>query len=354
MGVIIMKRFIILTLTSILFLSNVSLFSQEKQYTVMFYNVENLFDVYDDPNILDDEFLPEGPKNWTESKYKKKLSNIEQVLFAVASANKSFPTIIGVSEIENRRVLDDVVSQPKLAKANYQIVHYDSPDARGVDVALFYRPDQFKYLWSTPIKTVIPDRPDFRTRDILAVCGTIDGELFLIFVNHWPSRRGGNEASEYLRVGAAQTLKNYIEYQQILHPDVKIIIMGDLNDDPVDKSIYETLGAKGKTSEVKPFGLFNPFYAMLKAGYGSLGYDDAWNIFDNIIINENLLNATTGELKIQKAPKSKYYGTIFKRTFMVQQEGQYKNYPLRTYSGNTFMGGYSDHFPVFILIGKDK
>lgn len=349
-----MNKKIYVIVAALLLVSTIVVAQKDKKpYTVMFYNVENLFDIYDDPNVLDDEFLPEGPKNWTQAKYEKKLSNIEQVIFSIASENKSYPTIIGVSEIENRRVLDDIVSQPKLAKANYQIVHYDSPEARGVDVALFYRPDQFKYLWSVPIKTVVPEIPNFKTRDILAVCGTIEGELFLFFVNHWSSRRGGSEASEFLRVGAANTVKKYIDYQQILHPEVKIVIMGDLNDDPTNKSIYEVLGAKGKPSEVEPFGMFNPFYAMLKAGYGSLGYQDSWNIFDNIIINENLLNATYGELKIQKAHKSKFYGTIFKRTFMVQQEGQYKNYPLRTYSGNAFLGGYSDHFPVFILIGKD-
>lgn len=355
MGILTMRK-LLLASALILLLSSVALSAQPEQgkrYSVVFYNVENLFDIYDDPNVHDEEFLPEGAKNWTKAKYKKKLANIEEVLFAIASANKSFPTIIGVSEIENRRCLDDLISQSKLAKANYQIVHYDSPEARGVDVALFYRPDQFKYEWSVPIRTIIPEIPDFKTRDILAVYGRIEGEPFCFFVNHWSSRRSGSESSAFLRIGAANTVRHFADSLMQAEPDVKIVIMGDLNDDPVDKSIYEVLGAKGKPSEVEKYGYFNPYWAMLKAGYGSLAYQDAWNIFDNQIINENLLNSTTGFLKIQKAPKSKFYGNIFKRPFMIQQEGQYKGYPLRTYSGNTFMGGYSDHFPVFLLIGKD-
>lgn len=349
----IMKRRIIIAPLVLLLFAGVSLFGQNKRYTVMFYNVENLFDLFNDPNVNDDEFTPEGPKEWSEVKYLKKLSNIQDVIYNIAGSNKAFPTIIGVSEIENRRVLDDLISQPKLAKANYQIVHYDSPEARGVDVALFYRPDQFAFELSKPIRPYIPEWPEFKTRDILAVCGRIEGELFCFFVNHWSSRRGGSESSEYLRVGQAETLRHFTDSLQIAHPDIKIVIMGDMNDDPINKSLYEVIGAKGKPSEVKTNGMFNPFYAMLKAGYGSLAYQDAWNIFDNIVINENLLNATSGNLKIQKAPKSKFYGNIFKRPFMIQQEGQYKGYPLRTYSGNAFMGGYSDHFPVFILIGKE-
>lgn len=353
MGIVMMNKRLYIAIIFFLFGSALTLHGQEnKRYSVVFYNVENLFDLYDDPITYDEEFLPDGAKQWTEAKYQKKLANIEEVLFAIASANKSYPTIIGVSEIENRRVLDDLISQPRLAKMNYQIVHYDSPEPRGVDVALFYRPDQFKYEWSVPIRTRIPELPSFKTRDILAVFGRIEGEPFCFFVNHWSSRRSGSASSEFLRVGAANTVRHFADSLQAAQPDVKIVIMGDLNDDPIDRSIYEVLGAKGKPSEVKPGGYFNPYYAMLKAGYGSLAYQDAWNIFDNQIINENLLNATTGELKIQKAPKNKFYGNIFHRPFMVQQEGQYKNYPLRTYSGNTFMGGYSDHFPVFILIGK--
>lgn len=327
-------------------------YGQEKNYTVVFYNLENFFDTVNDQNVLDDEFTPEGPKKWNEAKYNKKLANIEKVFFSIASENKSFPTIIGVSEIENRKVLEDIASTPKLLPANYQIVHYDSPERRGVDVALFYRPDQFEYEWSDPIKPIIPEFQDFKTRDILAVCGRIEGELFCFFVNHWSSRWGGAEASSFLRCGAAQTVRDYTDSLLQVYPDIKFAIMGDMNDDPIDESLYEVLGAKETPAKAKETGFFNPFYKMLKDGYGSLAYHDAWNIFDNIVINTNLLNGGEGKLKIKKGKSGKYYGNIFKRKFMIQQEGQYKNYPLRTYVGNDFQGGYSDHFPVYILIGK--
>ena len=332
----------------------VALHSQEgKDYTVMFYNVENLFDIYDDPMVADEEFTPDGPKDWTEHKYREKISHIGQVIFDIAKANASYPAIIGVSEVENRRVLDDLVSVPDLLRANYQIVHYDSPEARGIDVALIYRPDIFKYEWSKPIRPVIPEWPDFRTRDILAVFGTIDGEEFCFFVNHWSSRRGGSHASEYLRCGCAATLKRFTDSLSAVHPDVKIVIMGDMNDDPDDRSLTEVLGGKAKPELVQDGEFFNPFISMHKAGYGTLGYQDAWNLFDNILVSKTLLeDGGDGQLRIRKAGKGKYYGNIFRRPYLIQQKGKFKNYPFRTFSGNTYLGGYSDHLPVYILIGK--
>ena len=344
------RIFISILLILVSFLS----FGQEQnKHIIMFYNVENLFDIYDDPVVRDDEFTPDGPKEWTDAKYRKKLGNIEEVIYSVAASKHNYPAIIGVSEIENRRVLDDLVSTSKLARANYQIVHYDSPEARGVDVALLYRPDIFKYEKSDVFQPEIPERPGFKTRDILAVYGRIEGELFCFFVNHWSSRIGGAEQSEFLRVGCAQTLRDYADSIQVAHPDIKIVIMGDMNDDPKDRSLSEVLGAKEKISKVKPGGFFNPFWSMQKAGYGTLGYQDSWSLFDNMVINYNLLpDSGVGELKVQKGARNKFYGTVFKRPFMVQEDGKYKNYPWRTFSGNTFLGGYSDHVSVYIEIGK--
>lgn len=322
----------------------------DKKYSIVFYNVENLFDIYDDPNTYDEEFTPTAPKAWNEQKYNKKLSNLEEVFYNIAAANKSFPCIIGVSEIENRRVLDDLASMPKLLKANYQIIHYDSPDARGVDVGLFYRPDVFKYEGSKPIKTKIEGEPKFRTRDILSVWGTIDGEKFYFFVCHWPSRRGGQYGSEHLRMGAAKIVRNAVDSIYKAEPKAKIVIMGDMNDDPIDKSLSEVLVAKEKIQDLRPNDLFNPFYAMLKAGYGSLAYKDSWNLFDNMVVNYNLLNE--GALRLSKDKGAKFYGNIFNRPFLLQQQGQFKNYPLRTYVGDDFTGGYSDHLPVYLIISK--
>lgn len=326
--------------------------AQKKPYKVVFYNLENFFDTVNDPDIKDDEFTPEGAKKWTVEKYNKKLGNVERVFFDIASIDKSYPIVIGVSEIENRNVLEDIVATPKLERANYRIVHYDSPDARGIDVAFLYRPDIFRIEGEKAIKVQFPDESNFRTRDLLAMWGKIEGEDFLFMVSHWPSRLGGKEASEAKRIAVGKQMRSFADSLRQIKPELKVVMMGDFNDDPVDKSIIEGLGAKLKVKELEKGDFYNPYAAMLKAGYGTLAYGDAWNIFDNIVVTENLVNDDKDKQRIQKAEGSKFYGNIFKRHYMVQKEGQYKGYPLRTYVGNTFQGGYSDHFPVYIYIGK--
>ena len=326
--------------------------AQNKRYTVVFYNVENLFDTLKSPGVLDDEFTPQGINKWDGQKYWKKMANLEKVFYEISATTKDYPTIIGLSEIENRNVLEDLVALEKLQKANYQIAHHDSPDARGIDVALIYRPDQFKFAGSAPIPVTIAAEPDFKTRDILMVWGTIEDERFYFFVCHWPSRLGGQRTSEYRRERAAQCVRHAVDSVMNQFPDAKIVVMGDLNDDPVDKSQYVVLGAKGDASEVRYAGLFNPYYEMFKKGFGTLAYNDAWNLFDNIIVNGNLLRATTGALKLRKANGAKYYGNIFDRAFLRQKSGQYKNYPWRTYVSNVFQNGFSDHFPVYIHISR--
>ena len=345
------KQFVVFAVLLSLVVWCSSALAQSRQYAVVFYNVENLYDTIKSPGVMDEEFLPTGVKKWNSAKYWEKMGNLDEVFYQISLTAKSFPAIIGLAEIENRNVLEDLVAQPKIARANYQIAHFDSPDRRGVDVALLYRPDLFAYEGSEPVRTIVPSLPDFRTRDILLVWGTIEGEPFSIFVCHWPSRRGGSQASEYLRVGAAQTVRNAIDSILVIRPDSKIIVMGDLNDDPHNKSINKTLGAKGKEKEaVGVAALFNPFFEMRKKGFGTLAYDDDWNIFDQIIVNGALLRGDG--LRLKKPSGSKYYGNIFNRPFLLQKTGRFKNYPLRTYVGDTYMGGYSDHFPVFIYIAK--
>ncbi|MBQ8672695.1 MAG: endonuclease/exonuclease/phosphatase family protein [Bacteroides sp.] len=326
--------------------------AQRKPYKVVFYNVENLFDTVDDPDTHDEEFTPQGPKAWTQEKYQKKLGNIERVLFDIAAINKDYPVVIGLSEIENRNVLEDLVVMKKMAPADYRIIHHDSPDARGVDVAFFYRPDVFKLEGEKAFKTSITSVENFRTRDILTMWGKIEGEDFLFMVAHWPSRLGGKEASEDKRMAAATQMRQIADSVLQERPQTKVVMMGDFNDDPTDKSIAQCLNAKRKVKDLRPGDLFSPYTDMLRAGYGTLAYSDAWNIFDNIVVSENLVNARKGCLKLKKADGSKFYGNIFKQHYMVQKEGQYKGYPLRTFVGNTFQGGYSDHFPVYIYIGK--
>lgn len=324
----------------------------QKPYKVMFWNIENFFDTVDDPETHDEEFTPEGVKAWNDAKYAKKLSNVERVIFDIAALDRIYPAVVGFSEVENRSVLEDIVSTQKLAPASYRIVHYDSPEARGVDVAFIYRPDQFKLEGSYPVKADVPELPNFRTRDILTMWGTIDSEPFYFMVVHWPSRLGGKDASEFKRVALGEQMRRLADSVLMQNPRTKIVAMGDFNDDPTDPSMEVALGAKGRVKELVEGDFFNPYHEMLRAGMGTLAYGDAWNIFDNIVVTENLLSAQKGELKLQKPKGSKYYGAIFRAHYLFQKEGQYKGYPLRTYVSNSFQGGFSDHLPVYIYIAK--
>ena len=242
----------------------------QKPYKVVFYNFENLFDTIRNPEIYDEEFTPEGPKKWNTPKYTKKINNLSRVLFDIAAINKDYPVVIGVSEIENRNVMEDVIATPKLAPANYRIVHYDSPDARGVDVAFYYRPDVFKLEGSAPIPFTMESLPNFRTRDVVTMWGTIDGEPFYFMVAHWPSRLGGKEASAPKRERAAEIMRHAADSVLAINPATKVVMMGDFNDDATDKSITEVLGAEGNIRKLQSGGYYNPFIDMLKAGIGSL------------------------------------------------------------------------------------
>ena len=345
-----MKRLLLILPVMLLMVASAS--AQEKPYMVAFWNLENLFDIYDDPETHDEEFTPDGVKQWNEIKYQKKLSNIERVLFDIAAIQRDYPIVIGVSEIENRSVLEDLVSQPKLAGANYRICHYDSPDARGVDVAFLYRADVFKLQGSENIKLEVAELPDFRTRDFVVMWGTIEDEPFYFLVSHWPSRLGGKEASQFKRDACASQIRAIKDSLLAENPATKVIVMGDFNDDATDSSIVETMGAKGKTKDLEKGDFFNPFNQMLRAGHGTLAYQDMWNLFDNICVTENLINDEEGKLHLVKGSGNKFWGNIFHRPYMFQQEGQYKGYPLRTFVTNNFQNGFSDHFPVYIYISK--
>ena len=340
-----------LIITAVLASVMVMCFAQ-KPHKIMFYNMENFFDTIDDPETNDEEFLPDGAKRWNTAKYDKKLRNMERVLFDIAAIDRNYPAVIGVSEIENRSILEDIASTRKLLPARYAICHYDSPDLRGVDVAFLYRPDVFKLEGSADIPVRIASLPNWRTRGIVTMWGTIDDEPFLFMVAHWPSRLGGKEASAPKRERAAEIMRHAADSVLAINPATKVVMMGDFNDDATDKSITEVLGAEGNIRKLQSGGYYNPFIDMLKAGIGSLAYRDQWNLFDNIVVSENLATGSTGSLKLERAPKGKYYGNIFRAPYLFQQEGQYKGYPLRTFVGNNFQGGYSDHLPVFIYIGK--
>ena len=333
----------------------------KKHYVVGFYNLENLFDTYDDPAKNDEEFLPEGKNQWTDVKYRKKLHNIATVIKSMAETNGRFHSVLGVSEIENRLVLEDLVSQPEIAEVNYQILHYDGPDVRGIDVGLLYRPNHFKLLDSESIPFDFgsgkiefamdgEDRVKFKTRDILMAHGLLDGEEFAFYVAHLPSRIGGKGWD--LRSRGAEIIYGHAQKMMEKYPGIKIVVMGDMNDNPTDVSMTEFMHGKEKPSEVGKEDFFSPFCSMLKAGYGSLAYQGTWNIYDIILVNETLLNAPDGGFKITPLGKKGYYGVVYKKPFMIQQRGQYKGTPFRTFSNGAFIGGYSDHLPTYIVLEK--
>lgn len=320
---------------------------------VVFYNLENLFDTIDDPDTNDDEFLPEGARCWTDDKYRQKLGNMSRVLADIAAHNDGFPAVIGVAEVENIGVMRDLAAQPALADGGYEIVHFDSPDARGIDCGFFYRPDLFRIEGSAAVKFAPAERPDLRTRDMVTMWGTLYGEPFCFIVTHWPSRLGGKEETAPLRMLAAAQCRRMADSVRMANPKVKVVIMGDMNDDATDDSIVEGLGCAARPEELDgERRMFNPFIEILKSGRGTLAYRDSWNLFDNIIVSDNMAGEGSRGLKIERAADSEFYGHIFCEPYMVQSEGRYRGYPLRTFIGTNFMNGFSDHFPVYIRISK--
>ena len=343
-----MTKLISLLLLTSLFLCASAQKQQYKTIVAAFYNLENFYDTVDNPNVDDNEFLPGGPKNYNSQIYFDKVTHLATVLSQIGTdITPDGPAIIGCAEIENDTVLNDLVHHPLLSKRNYKIVHYDSRDARGVDVAFLYNPKYFRVLDSRKLFVKLPTgaKDAYYTRDVLWVKGILDGDTVHAFVNHWPSRRGGEERSMPGRFAAAQVDKNMIDSINHFDPDAKIIVMGDLNDDPVSPSVTQILKAKGNIADVHKGELYNPWVNMYKRGIGTLGYQDAWSLFDQIMINYNWL------------PKDQsgyffYQQHIFNKEYMVENIGKYKGYPMRTWDGNTYRGGYSDHFPTYLIFLK--
>lgn len=339
-----MKKYLLICL-ALLSLSTVA--QQKKEvYPIAFYNVENLFDTKRDPNIQDEDFTPSGRNNWTEDKYNKKLNNLAYVINLLGK--ETVPTgavIVGIAEVENRKVIEDLITTGDLAKRKFQIVHKDSPDARGIDVGLIYDPSVFKVTSYKTYPFTLPGANDIKTRDILVVGGLLGGQPLNVLVNHWPSRRGDN--SSPLRERAAAICKHISDSIYNANPKAGIIIMGDMNDDPKDKSTRIVLNAKKNQEEVQKGGLYNTMWKIHDSGIGTLCYKDQWNLFDQIIISQSLLKKGDSKLNFEKAE-------VFNKDFLFQQSGKFKGYPLRTFSGNTFLNGYSDHFPTLIYLTLQK
>jgi endonuclease/exonuclease/phosphatase family metal-dependent hydrolase len=346
-----MKKFILL----FLFISTVFLICAQdlpqakNSITIVFYNVENLFDIFDDPVTTDEEFTPGNPKNWNAEKYKKKIDDLANVLTSIN--DMELPGIIGFAEVENNKVLEELANSSKLRKGDYGIVHYESKDERGIDVALLYSKNEFKLIGSKPIPVVFGFDIVDVTRDILYVKGVMnDGKTCHIFVNHWPSRTDGEQESEIKRITAAVTLRKEIDNILNFEEDARIIIMGDFNDEPTNKSLLQILNATNKRKNISNRDLYNLMYDIHNTGTtGTITYQNAWQVFDQIIVSPAILKKGDG-----------YYlnfddGLIYndESVLFTNPETGFKS-PSRTYGGDTYYGGVSDHLPVYVILRKDE
>ena len=348
-----MKHLLKLTLT----LSIIGVFTihaQEKKkfklHTVAFYNLENLFDTINDPE-KNDEASPMMELNTNRSDiYNKKVHNMARVLSDIGrDTSNNSPAIIGVSEIENVEVLEDVVNDPLLLSKDYGIIHYDSPDRRGIDVGLIYQKRLFQPTSHSTHTLMLYDdqsRKRIYTRDQLLVSGKLDGENMHFIVNHWPSRRGGEARSRAKRVAAAKLNKRIIDSLQVIDPYAKIITMGDLNDDPINASVKDILKAKRKIKDVKFKGIYNPMIDFYKKGLGSNAYRDSWSLFDQIMLTQPFVEKDYKSFQFYKAG-------IFNKNYLLNKKGRYKGYPLRSFADGGFTDGFSDHFPVYVYLIKE-
>ncbi|MEX1189692.1 MAG: endonuclease [Bacteroidia bacterium] len=313
-----------------------------KPLRVMFYNVENLFDAVDDPKIDDEDFLPSAENNWTEERLNTKLNQIAEVINAVGKTG-ILPDIVGFSEVENRRVLDFLITRTALGKQGYSVIHYDSPDKRGIDVALIYRKDRIKPIKFTTYPVIFPGDMDKPTRDILYMKAELPNKAMLnILVNHWPSRSGGQAKTEPKRIMAANTAKRLCDSISFNDKQANILLMGDFNDYPDNISIVESLGAQGDTTSDNA-GLYNMMAWQKAEGVGSHQYKGDWGFLDQFIISDGLRK---GENGVSTYFKNAY---VFRADFLVEKNEKYGNWqPKRTYGGRKYLGGYSDHLPIVL------
>ncbi|MBT8211035.1 MAG: endonuclease/exonuclease/phosphatase family protein [Eudoraea sp.] len=316
--------------------------------SVAFYNLENLFDTSNDSLIFDDDRTAEGKDRWSRIKYEKKINDLAKVLSLIGrDVRGTSPDIIGLCELENQGVLQDLLNHENLAAEDYGIIHYDSPDERGIDVALIYRKSSFIPFAHKSQRLLLQDSNGYRdyTRDLLIVGGMMDESELYLLVNHWPSRSGGESRSRPYRMEAARLNLRVKDSLQKKNPDSAFLLLGDFNDNPTDISLKTILKARGKRSDIDENGLYNPMEALYKKGIGSLGYRDQWHLFDQILVSQNLLTGNNRGYRLWKAG-------VFNPPFLITQEGRLKGYPYRTYTSGNYTGGFSDHFPVYLYLVK--
>ena len=356
-----MNKFSFIVLFALL-LGITSACAEEKKYSLYgigFYNLENLFDTIHDKGKNDYQYLPDGQNRWNGRKYQQKLRNMARVLAEMGTdKTPQGCAVIGVSEVENERCMADLCKEEALAKRGYKFVHVEGPDKRGVDCAMIYNPKLFtvRNVKLVPYVYVKPEDSQRATRGFLTVSGTLAGEHVTVIVNHLPSRGATSfyreEGGRQIRLVKDSLLKD--------DPDVKIFIMGDMNDDPQDKSMAQSLGAKRKMKDVEQDGLWNPWWDVLASGTGTLQYDGKWNLFDQIILSRSLLEPKTMGKKDFKPSDINCKGLkyfrhqIFRRDYLFQKEGKYKGNMLRTHAGGTWLNGYSDHLPTVVYVIKEQ
>lgn len=328
--------------------------SQEKKkykaHTIAFYNLENLFDTINDPNKYDEASPIMEMKADIGGVYKKKVRNMAKVISDIGyEITNNTPVLLGVSEIENREVLEDVVNDSLLFQKDYGIVHYHSPDARGIDVGLIYQKKYFTPLFTSSHELKIYDdntRERVYTRDQLLVSGKLEGEMIHIIVNHWPSRSGGEARSKPKRIAAAKLTKRLVDSLQSNDPYAKILIMGDLNDNPNNESIKDILKTERDKDNVAFKGIYNPYENFYKNGLGTTGYRDSWSLFDQILITKPLLDKDYSSFRL-------YQSNIYNKNYLVEKHGRWKGYPKRSFSDGGFTDGFSDHFPVYVVLIRE-
>ena len=304
-------------------------------YTIAFYNIENLFDIKNDPHTHDNDFLPTSQKRWTPKRYQKKLLKLGSVIPKIGNEdNQIAPVIIGLAEVENANVISDLINSKNLIEENYDFIHYDSMDERGIDVALLYKPNIFKVEHSETFSVYLENEKGNQdyTRDILLVQGILNNENINVLINHWSSRREGVMETEFKRIAGANAVNAIIKKLKTENSDAKIIVMGDFNDNPNSKSI-KLLEAESN--------LYNPFKTVWSRDNGSLSHNFQWNLFDQILFTTNFFDTNNSKLIFNNAK-------VFNSKFLTQNHGKYKGQPFRTFVGKKYTGGYSDHFPVFI------
>lgn len=346
-----------LSIIAILFFIITSTFSQTKgkKYnirTIAFYNLENLFDTINDVTINDEASPMMELKSNRSKVYWDKIDKLGSVIVQIGAdkANTS-PTLLGVSEVENLSVLEDLVKSDRLKKKGYGIIHYDSPDKRGIDVALLYQKRYFKPVYHQAFNpNIYRNNRKVYTRDQLLVSGYLDDELIHVIVNHWPSRSGGEAKSRPLREKAAYQNTKIIAQVREKDPNAKILIMGDFNDDPNNSSFKKVLKTKSKKKNVGDLDIYNPYEDLHRRGFNTLGYRDNINLFDMVLISSPLLDKGEKDFSNYKMFQAK----IFNKRFLTGKKGQFKGYPFRSFSYGGYTGGYSDHYPVYMYLIKEK